>query len=76
MVENVRTIWRRKTGGLAFLVGCSAGHRVAVGVVGFDDALDERVADDVGAAERVEIDARNVAEDVAHLEEPGLFRFA
>src|SRR5580700_3771746 len=50
------------------------GHRVLVAVVGLYDPLHERVAHDVLAGEGVEDDARDVPEDVAHLEQARLLR--
>jgi hypothetical protein len=42
-----------------------AGDGVFVAFAGFDDAEDERVADDIRAAEMMDVDAGNVAEDAA-----------
>ena len=56
---------------LRFGIG-GAGHRIAVVVVGVDDALHERMTNDIGAAKCVDVDAVDVAKDVADLEQAGL----
>lgn len=66
-----RTAWGGRGSGSGFRFG--AGHRVAIVVVGFDDALHERMADDIRAAKGVDVDPVDVAKDVADLEEARLF---
>lgn len=46
---------------------------VAVGFVGFDDFEHEGMPDNIAAAERVKIDARNVLENAANFEQAALF---
>lgn len=51
------------------LLSFGLAHGVFVAFVGFDYLEDEGVADDVGAAELVELDAGDVLEDAVYFEE-------
>src|SRR4051812_23262394 len=77
----IATAWRqapplqRRRSLSALLIGAvflPAG--VPIGVVRLDDPLNQGVPHDIGSAERVKIDARNVAENVPDLEQAALLR--
>src|SRR5215217_92064 len=60
--------------GLALLVRPVVCNWIPVGIIGFNDFRDERMADHVGTTERVKVDAGNIGQDMPHLQQPALLR--